>query len=402
MIASLTTDIPEPWTTGSSEFDLILTCSRTHLTSEQLARLQTLLQTDLDWERLFAIATHHGVNHLLYWQLQAHAAAAIPITVREAGQVALRANCDRNLALLTELLRLNKTFAAQSLRLLSFKGPTLTHQLYGQLALRSFTDLDVLVSEAEALAAMQLLQTQGYTPQFELSRDQQARYIQIRNELSFWHEAKQIAVDLHWDLMSRHYSFSPDPALVWSAAVPLTIAGQSILTLTPEALLMYLCAHGAQHDWNKLFWICDIAELLQQHPDLDWNWIMQHINRFGTATMLFLGLSLAHEVLGAPLPEATQQELAAHPQIAACTAQVKDILLQQKKTNHTSIRTHRLYFQTLDHPRDKVWSWLDAILTPTPLEWQLISLPRPLWFLYYPLRLLRLGIKYTSFGCRSK
>jgi hypothetical protein len=395
MIESLNSAVAVPWATGSPEFDLLLTCSRTHLNRTHLSHLQTLLQADLDWPKLVDTATYHGVNHLLYWQLLTHSPEAMPIAIREAEQDALRANCDRNLALLTELIRLNKVFAAKNLSLLSFKGLTLTHRLYSQLALRAFKDIDILVPDVQAVQAMQLLIAQGYEPQFVLTPNQQIRYIQTRHEMSFWNANKQVAVDLHWVLMPQHYSFAPSSNLVWQSAETLSIADRSILTLSQEALILYLCAHGAQHDWNKLFWICDIAELLRQSPTLNWDWVTQQINRFGTETMLFLGLALAHEVLDAPLPDTIQQKIMAKSYIRDRVVQVKAILLQQKKTNDTSIPTNRIYFQTIESPRDKMWSWCDAILTPTPLEWQIITLPKPLFPLYYIIRMIRLVVKYA-------
>jgi putative nucleotidyltransferase-like protein len=52
--------------------------------------------------------------------------------------------------------------------------------------------------------------------------------------------------------------------------IPSRPGGQTVMTLSPEDLLVYLCAHGAKHVWEKLIWIVDVAGLINRHSDPDW------------------------------------------------------------------------------------------------------------------------------------
>ena len=44
---------------------------------------------------------------------------------------------------------------------------------------------------------------------------------------------------------------------------------------------------------------------------------------------------------------------------------------------------------------DRSWYWIDTMLTPTPLEWEIINLPQWLFPLYYWIRLIRLILKHA-------
>ena len=66
------------------------------------------------------------------------------------------------LYLTAELLRILRLLDAHAIRAVPLKGPALAQSLYGDLALREFCDLDVLVQETDLRKARGLLEAQGY------------------------------------------------------------------------------------------------------------------------------------------------------------------------------------------------------------------------------------------------
>jgi len=72
-----------------------------------------------------------------------------------------------------------------------------------------------------------------------------------------------------------------------------------------------------------LKWVCDVAELLRIHPAMDWEWVMKQARTSGVVRMLFLGLSLAHHLLGAVLPKDMEHRMQAAPVVHALAAQVR-------------------------------------------------------------------------------
>jgi hypothetical protein len=74
-----------------------------------------------------------------------------------------------------------------------------------------------------------------------------------------------------------------------------------------------LCVHGTKHVWERLGWICDVAELIRAHPAMDWQRVMALAKSSKSLRMVQLGLFLAHTVLQAELPEHVWKKLKGRP-----------------------------------------------------------------------------------------
>jgi hypothetical protein len=376
----------------SPEAELLLCCSRTQVTATHIARIQALIQHPLDWPGLLALAESQGVAPLLHTQLATICPTAVPDDVRSHLQTLHDRNFQKNLSRTIELLQIVGLLTAHGIAVRAFKGATLAQKAYGNLALREFVDLDILVPETQVVQASHLLVERGYAPQFELTDAQLHTYAQLRNEHTFWHHTKEIAVDLHWELLPRSYSFSPPPELLWADCDWVPFTQQALPTLPPEPLLLFLCAHGAKHNWSRLCWICDVAELLRVSPQLDWERLHQSTGQLGSRRMLRLGLFLAHHLLGAALPEPMLTQIQGDAAVQRLAQTIQASLFQP--TSEPTPRGDAVYRGTMESHRDRLWYWFDIIFTPTPLEWQAVPLPQPLYPLYYAIRLLRLTTKH--------
>ena len=71
-------------------------------------------------------------------------------------------------------------------------------------------------------------------------------------------------------------------------------------TLPAEIALLYLCAHGAKHRWNRLCRVVDVAQQLRAQPAVDWEGLLITAKLTGSSCRtLFLGMQLAHLLFGA-------------------------------------------------------------------------------------------------------
>jgi hypothetical protein len=386
------------------EVELLLCCSRTHPDLIQRERIQTLVRQPLDWDYVLERATYHQVLPLLDRQLQQIDTKTIsPQIIAD-----LRADCDENLhhnlRLTTELLKLSRLFEDRSIPMLTFKGSVLAQLAYGGLGLRQFVDIDILVPEVDVIRASHLLVSQGYQSQFAFTEKQQTVYNSLRNEQWFWHEEKQICIDLHWSILPKYYSFTPDPELLWQKIDRVNFADRSVATISPEHLLLFLCAHGSKHNWSRLSWICDLVELLRVHENLDWEYIHSLMGRFGTDRMLLVGLYLSHQLFGVNLPSSILTSFDRDDKLPQLAIEIKANLFQSQAvesdadldTSLPSIERDKIYRQTMRSTTDIAWYWIDTILTPTPLEWEIITLPQWLFPLYYVIRAFRLILKHIG------
>ncbi len=381
------------------EVELLLCCCHSQSDSVRSARIQTLVQQPLDWDYILERASYHSILPLLDRQCQQIDNHLIPAAVLAELRTNFDRNFQHNLRLTLELLKLSRLFAQRSIPMMSFKGAVLAQLAYGNLGLRQFLDIDILVPEADVARTSELLVSKGYQPQFTLTEKQQVMHVKLHSEQWFWHEEKQICIDLHWSILRKHYSFTPTEKILWSQIDRVDFAERSIGTLSPEHLLLFLCAHGSKHSWSRLSWICDVAELLRVNRSLDWEYIYSLAGKFGTPRMLCLGLYLAHHLLGAELPASALAKCDLDPKLPLLVAEIQKSLfpleIEPVDPNAPDMYHEGIYRQTLVATADRLWYWIDSILTPTPLEWEIIDLPQSLSPLYYGIRSIRLLLKYV-------
>jgi len=376
----------------------LLCCARTRLEPAHVTRLCTLLQGDVDWSYLLQTALRHRMTPLLYWHLNATCTELLPQEVLNRIECPFYVNVQRNLLLTAELVKLVNLFERHGIRTIPYKGPLLAEAVYGNLALRQSGDLDMLVSKQEVQKTQDLLTRHGYCLQ---PREHSLRPMHQRpadRELAFGRNDGIAVVELHWRMVAHWQIPSSFPLgfeHLWQRREQVCLAGTAIPSLAPEDLLLVLCVHGTCHHWERLSWICDIAELLRVHRQLDWARIHDQAARLDGERMLSLGLRLAAELLEAELPSQERTKVYSDPAVAWLASQVYERLfrhapmtLAEERTFFTRTRTgmrfklsyHLLFAQALLH----------TVITPNEKDRALVALPDSLSFLYYLLRPLRL------------
>jgi hypothetical protein len=118
--------------------------------------------------------------------------------------------------------------------------------------------------------------------------------------------------------------------------------------LAPEDLLIVLCVHGSKHVWESLKWVCDVAELLHSHQHLDWSRIFSSASTWRCRRMVYMGLSLAHLVLDAPLPVTVLARLSADPDVQMFSHRMPSTLLADRRAGVNEAQIGAFYFSLKD------------------------------------------------------
>jgi hypothetical protein len=374
------------------EVELLLLCTRTHVDSDTAARIETLTQENIDWGYLLKTAQEHGVTPLLYWNLIETCPEAVPESTLDQLQSYFRKNAQRNVFMAGELLRLLNLFETRGISAIPFKGPSLAASIYGNLALRRQSDdLDILIHEKDVLKARDLLLSQGYQPEDKWTRRQETVLFQASHEYTFVHYSKRLKVELHWKITSKYFDIFPEPERLWERIMPSSLAGKEVMVFSPEDLLLILCVHGTTHLWQQLELICGVAELISADKGLDWEQVMEEAREVGGERMLFLGLFLANELLGAPLPDEVLRRVQADPPSKALAAQVHERLFHEVYSPSPGVFESSLfYLRTRERLQDKVRYCM--LLAMSPTEYELAALPQlaSLSFFYHIIRPIRL------------
>ena len=304
----------------------------------------------------------------------------------------------RSFALTGRLLRLLDDFRDAGIDVLPLKGPVLSRILYNDPGLRDFEDLDLLVRRSDVPRSIELLENRGYKLNSELAWLPRDVLIRRNCALSFRRHCGTM-VDLHWEVAPCDYPFRFDAELLWSSLGSIDIAGRRVPVLAPECQLLFLCMHGAKHLWTRVQWLRDVARLVEISPRLDWGRVLALAGANGGSHVVLLGLLLAHDVLDAPVPSRILSLAWDDRVIQPLAAQVKH-RLDHDAPPPDSLQLVTFNAKMAERRLDKFRHVAALLKGPTEADARIVKLPPKLLFLYYPLRFVRLVLKY-GFGVSS-
>ena len=192
-------------------------------------------------------------------------------------------------------------FNENEVPVVAFKGPILAEAVYGDLSLREFCDLDLLIRVQDLTKAEDILLACGYTAQFP-DRDYRTAFLSYHGQYAFRRGQSDLWVDLHWQFSPDGVVFPLRAAEVWPRLIEETVAGRTVPSLAHDDQALFLAAHGTKEGWRRLLWLCDFAEFLRRYQDLDWIAILERAARSHSSRQLLLAIELAATMLDAPAP----------------------------------------------------------------------------------------------------
>ena len=375
-----------------AENELLLWCARTKATPDIIARLRELASKDIDWEYLFLIARRHAVLALLYKQLDQHASDLIPQEHLARLKKHYLENSARNTLLTAELCSVIDLFAAHGVEAIPYKGPLLAIVAYDNLASRRFVDLDVIVKKSDVLKARDLLLTHRYTPTKSLSLPQQQLLLRTQHNMQFSRDNHRLILELHWEVAPHLFASSVSADKLWTNLVTVDLNGTKVNAFSPEDLLFSLCVHGSRHLWERLSWICDIAELISRHH-LDWRSLLHRADTSNSDRMFLLGLLLAQKLLNAPLPNEVKQRFDNDTQLERLAANIVEHLFNG--ATHVPATSSEIFKYNIAVRKSLAARarYVVHMLRPTDSDLSVRSFPPGFGFAYYLLRPFRLLFK---------
>ena len=258
-----------------------------------------------------------------------------------------------NLLLTQRLLGVVDILAGHGIEVIPFKGPVLAVQAYGDICLRRFVDVDIIIHPEDFRRVHDLLIAHGYSPLFPVNKKRE-KWL-LRSGTGFLFSTGSTHLDVHWSITQKGQAFQIKPERLWQNLRPVCLNGRELLGLSPENTLLLAWLHGVKHQWEELKWVADLIRLLHACSDED------RLSLLGQA-----------------------EKLPARMRTNLVTALSEPLALAQYAFSHRPggvIRNDAL-------------SLLAQAFTPKAADWMVIDLPDALYLLYYLVRPLRLVCKY--------
>jgi hypothetical protein len=347
-----------------NEHKLLLCYSNPSIDNKATDQISKLLSEDIDWEYIVHAGHSHRILPLLYHKLKNTESEAIPELILKQLKNNFYNNAQRNLFLTQELLRLLDIFQQNNIIAIPLKGLTLAVTAYGDLSLRMMGDLDIFVQKQDMLKVQELLTTDGYVLQrknYHLTQANHQRYLNSQYVYDEWYwktfnqKSKFGArVEIHWITNPQHIIFPLNAEDLLQNLEFVSLAGVNVPSLSPEILLVVLCLNYTKDHWTQLKMICDIAALIDSHKNMNWEKIIAQANRVRRQRTLFLGLYLAHNLLGATIPAEIWTRIQADSQIPSLAKQVSERLFPNCGCDPSLVEKTLFNFRLREDLQDKI------------------------------------------------
>ena len=344
---------------------------------------QSVLFSDVDWDLFLQLTNHHRIYPLLYKRLKSLGSDSIPPFVIERLSRDYKKNTFQMLHLSGEMENLSHLFFNKNVRSLYLKGPVLAHDLYGDVSLRTSSDLDLLISISDLEIVDEMLIGEGYEKDEYIEsilNDWKWRH----HHFTYFHPLKRIKVEVHWRLNpgpSREPRFND----LWNRKRNSKLSGAPVYLLSKEDMFLFLASHGARHGWSRLRWLEDVKQLMES--ELDWEKVKELLNDFHFLNVGEQSMVLASNLLNAKVPEGFPK-FHSH---SINLAQQAIFYFENMVNLHTEpvpeyvAKYHQRHLFSLMSFQQKI-IFLISLLHPYPEDFETLPLPKHLHFLYYPLR----------------
>lgn len=377
---------------SSAEAELLVHCARLNIDQTRAEQISALLGQDLDWTRMLALAQRNALMPLLYFHLNRIAPGKVPRERLRELRERFQNNSALNVLLTGEMVSLLELFEQNQIPAVPYKGPALSVGIYGKLSLRQFADLDILVPEKDVWKATELLIDRGYKAHFVIPKRKQASFIRLSYVRLFKRDSDNTTVELHWRVAPRFFGASFDTSDLWQRTRLIPLQRANVRIPLSVDLIMMLCIHGAKDCWERLEWVCGLAELIRSDAGINWHELLERSKDAHCLAIVSMGLVLAQDILDAPIPAAVAGKLRRPPD--SLISEIVARFFSDENIPFTVAQRIRFHLQTKDSQREKLRYCLRLALTTTPVDWEIMSLPESASFLYFPLRVIRLFKKY--------
>lgn len=231
----------------------------------------------LNWPYILEKAKIHGVAPLIYNSIKKLPSqisnSHIPAEILEQLEKIYTYTAFHNMIYLDELQKITKDVENCDIKMIVLKGPMLAKNVYNNIALRPFIDIDILIKNTDLDKMEAILGSMGY------ASENKDFYKNYHFHLPFIKIGKiPIQIELHWSFVDNFILQKIDMDTIWKET--------NDYELPHKTNLLYLLLHIEKHaflnkviydkenprDWiftnplgNQLLWYMDIYKLINKY-----------------------------------------------------------------------------------------------------------------------------------------
>jgi hypothetical protein len=289
----------------SPEENLLILAARLEPDGHSRANLKKILTEKIDWNRVKTLSHRMGVSPLLYRHLSGHDYhSCVPEDVMSFLKKRYTQESIKNLRIYGQFNQIIDSFSKSEIPIIPLKGIFLAQKLYGDIALRPMSDIDILCREEDLPLVREKLIELGYT-QDTAYRSTVHKELADRSlgscHLPVFKRPGSFGVEAHFRLFFKTEVMANGITDVWDRSIPVNLDDSQIFILSPEDQLLHLISHLYTHLKKTdrdvpLYWFCDIHEWIRQNSDtIDWSLFFERAEALHIETEVGTVLNLVNK-----------------------------------------------------------------------------------------------------------
>lgn len=226
----------------------------------------------------------------------------VPLNVLNSLEINYMNIVKHNMLLTSELIKIMRLFEKNEIKAVSFKGPTLSQFAYGDVTLRQYVDLDILINEADLEKIQYILEKADYFSENILINKKLK--IEVSKDMSYFNSKKNVSLEIHWRLFSFTNNYRSNYEYTF-----LDFNNIKLLNFDINFYIVYLSIHGSRHLWERLEWIVDINKIIHKYNrEINFNKIYEIASLFDNIKSINLALFLCYKLFNNPFIKNTFEQ----------------------------------------------------------------------------------------------
>ncbi len=254
----------------------------------------------VDIQKLLKLSHLKGLTPLLYSKMKALDPKKINKRFTKAFKDIYFSTISDNMKLSNNIWRAVNLLRNNGLDPIPYKGPTLGIIAYGDIALRSSADIDIMIHNFEFEQAINIFVNNGYS--IPVSSKKKI----IKYTYKTWRdinlEKGEYHFDIHQQIEKGPEFFRPDDD-AFKSCIKVKLNKKEIKTFSPEETLVIMAINCASDGYGSFKHYRDITGIIIKNPDLNWEKVFFSAGKKKSLKIVKISLKFSKLFCGLKLPE---------------------------------------------------------------------------------------------------
>lgn len=307
----------------------------------------------------------------------------IPLEIIEQMKIINMDIVKQNMLMTSELINVIKKFKSNDINVISFKGPVLSQIAYGDITLRQYVDLDILINEKDLEYASEFLLQNNYKEVYNFEEYQKSNLKKTGHDRSFFNKKNGVNLELHWTLSSSEFFIDLEKLDYYNNSRTFKLKNQDLKTLSNEIHFIYLCIHGNKHMWERIEWLVDLVLFINKE-NLDFVTILKLSEKIDAERIVLSSLMICKHLFDINLPLDIDTNLKS----------ITNKYIVKLSNDYTKENIHTKRISYIQWYMLKTYSnrlkYIKSLFLPTEKDYMEINIKKEFHFMYFFLRPLNI------------